>query len=278
MLYKQSFYTGSNQRKSSIDALIPTDNFSSIILFIHGYKGFKDWGAWKGLQHFFATHNFAFVKANLSHNGGTIEQPIDFPDLEAFSKNTYSKEVYDIKKAIEWVKSQPLLNGKKIYLLGHSRGGGGVLLAAQEQEDINGVITLASISSISNRFPTGEQLEHWLEEGIRIEINSRTKQQMPIRRDIYDDFMAHRDELDLSKACMTLNSKGTPVLHIHGDSDDAVSPDESRQLAEWSKGALVLVKGANHTFGAKHPWSGFKLPSELNFAAHEVLHFIQHNG
>lgn len=277
MLYIQSSYRGSNQRKSSIDAMIPNKRFSSVILFIHGYKGFKDWGAWKGLQHFFVSHGIAFVKANLSHNGGTINTPIDFPDLEAFSKNTYSKEVFDIKKALEWIKSQHQLVGKKIYLLGHSRGGGGVLLTAKK-EDIDGVITLASISSIANRFPTGKQLDQWLEEGIRHELNSRTKQQMPILRVIYDDYLAHQDELNLSKACEVIKSKGLPILHVHGDSDDAVSIEESIQLTQWSKGKLVVIKGANHTFGTKHPWSGLMLPNELSKAAHEILTFIQNNG
>jgi len=55
-----------------------------IVIFAHGYKGFKDWGCWNLIAEQFAKQNFFFIKFNFSHNGGTIEQPIDFPDLEAF--------------------------------------------------------------------------------------------------------------------------------------------------------------------------------------------------
>ena len=55
-----------------------------LIIFCHGYKGFKDWGAWNLMAEAFAKIGFCFIKFNFSHNGGTIEQPIDFPDLEAF--------------------------------------------------------------------------------------------------------------------------------------------------------------------------------------------------
>ena len=63
-----------------------------VVIFCHGYKGFKDWGAWDLMAKAFAEAGFFFVKFNFSHNGGTAEQPIDFPDLEAFGNNNYTKE------------------------------------------------------------------------------------------------------------------------------------------------------------------------------------------
>jgi len=52
-----------------------------IVIFCHGYKGFKDWGAWDLVAKSFANAGFFFLKFNFSHNGGTVEQPMDFPDL-----------------------------------------------------------------------------------------------------------------------------------------------------------------------------------------------------
>ena len=99
-----------------------------IVLFCHGYKGFKDWGHFNLLPGHFTKAGFHFLKFNFSHNGGTPENPIDFPDLDAFSENNYTKEIHDIKHVIDWVcmndnpySSQIDLN--RIYLLGHSRGG-----------------------------------------------------------------------------------------------------------------------------------------------------------
>ena len=56
-----------------------------------------------------ARNGFAFVKFNFSHNGGTIENPIDFPDLKAFGNNTYGKEVADL---VDGVTKISALEGK----------------------------------------------------------------------------------------------------------------------------------------------------------------------
>ncbi len=68
-----------------------------LIIFCHGYKGFKDWGAWPLLSEALAASGFVVIKFNFSHNGGTHKQPIDFPDLEAFGNNNYTKELEDFR-------------------------------------------------------------------------------------------------------------------------------------------------------------------------------------
>ena len=73
------------------------DKQKPLIVFCHGYKGFKDWGAWDLVAKAFLDAGFFFVKFNFSHNGGTMEQPIDFPDLDAFAENNYSKELDDLR-------------------------------------------------------------------------------------------------------------------------------------------------------------------------------------
>ena len=65
-----------------------------IVIFCHGYKGFKDWGAWNLVGKAFANKNFFFIKFNFSHNGGTVENPIDFPDLESFGNNNLKSAAF----------------------------------------------------------------------------------------------------------------------------------------------------------------------------------------
>ena len=94
--------TGGNHNKPIlIDVYYKeTNQPKKIIIFCHGYKGFKDWGAWNLMAAVFANAGFFFIKFNFSHNGGTIEQPIDFPDLEAFGNNNYIKELDDLTSVI----------------------------------------------------------------------------------------------------------------------------------------------------------------------------------
>ena len=75
----------------------------NIVVFCHGYKGYKDWGAWNLVAESFAEQDVFFLKMNFSHNGGTKEQPIDFPDLEAFGQNNFIKELDDLDSVISWI-------------------------------------------------------------------------------------------------------------------------------------------------------------------------------
>ena len=46
-----------------------------VVIFSHGFKGFKDWGCFPLVSRCFAEQNFVFVKFNFSHNGTTLESP-----------------------------------------------------------------------------------------------------------------------------------------------------------------------------------------------------------
>jgi predicted alpha/beta-fold hydrolase len=57
-----------------------------LVIFVHGFKGFKDWGTHSLVARYFAEHGFRFLKFNFSHNGTTPEHPVDFLYLIAFSE------------------------------------------------------------------------------------------------------------------------------------------------------------------------------------------------
>jgi pimeloyl-ACP methyl ester carboxylesterase len=149
-------YTGSKNRQSLLDFHVPENFNGKIILFVHGYMGFKDWGAWNLVQNYFTDRQYGFCKFNMSHNGGTVENGIDFPDTTAFAENNYSTELRDVLHVFDWIGQQvePL---PEIHLVGHSRGGGIVLLAAKDHR-VSSVTTLAGISSVARRFEGADML------------------------------------------------------------------------------------------------------------------------
>ena len=121
---KNLIIEGEHNKPILIDAFFKNDcKKKPIVIFCHGYKGFKDWGAWNLMAEAFANNNFFFVKFNFSHNGGTIDQPIDFPDLEAFGNNNYTKELDDLESVIDWVFQNEEfvneINTDSISLIGH---------------------------------------------------------------------------------------------------------------------------------------------------------------
>jgi len=256
---KNKSYLGSNNRESLIDFEIPNNFNQEIIVFIHGFMGFKDWGAWNLVQDFFTKKGFGFCKFNLSHNGGTIENGIDFPDENAFGSNTYSKELNDVISVLNWIDSQKISNQKN-HLIGHSRGGGIALLAAKIDKRISSVTSWAGISDIGSRFPSGKELEEWKKFGVRYVQNGRTKQNLPQFYLLYEDFIQNQDKLNIGKACENLK---IPVCIIHGSNDTSVPLIEGELNANRLNIPLQIIENADHVFGATHPWNLSELPIDL---------------
>src|SRR3989337_282770 len=101
---------GSKHKDILLDVFFKSNNIPKpIIIFSHGFKGFKDWGHFNLLAQTFAEQNFVFVKFNFSYNGTTKENPFDFADLEAFGNNNYTIELDDLGKVIDWVLSTEIL-------------------------------------------------------------------------------------------------------------------------------------------------------------------------
>lgn len=254
---KNQIYHGSNDRESLYDLVIPNKWNGKTILFMHGYMGYKDWGCWNLVQDWFTAKGYAFCKFNVSHNGGTVEQPIDFPDLEAFAENNYWSEHIDLSSMIRELYNEHQMNN--IHLIGHSRGGGMVLLT-QASKIVKSVTTWAGIADIKSRFPKGKELENWKSDGVYFRENGRTKQQMPHSYSQYKAFLEHEHQLSIENTCKSLTK---PVLHIHGSADTSVPVSEGESLAGWTKTKLQIINDANHTFGASQPWIEKSLPSHL---------------
>ena len=240
-----------------------------IVIFCHGYKGYKDWGAWNLVSGEFARNGFAFVKFNFSHNGGTIENPIDFPDLKAFGNNTYGKEVADLNSVIDWSNKE---YDAPIYIIGHSRGGGIVTLVAGENTNVSKVISWAAVADFKERFPVGEKLQEWKDKGVYNVLNGRTKQEMPHYYSFYEDFIENEMNLTISKAAKSIR---IPHLIIHGNMDEAVSIKDAYRLRSFNpKAELEIIIDANHTFGSKHPWCDNFLPKALRKVVDKTIYFI----
>ena len=248
-----------------------------VVIFCHGYKGYKDWGAWNLVAETFAKENFFFLKMNFSHNGGTKEQPIDFPDLEAFGQNNFIKELDDLDSVLSWVDTadeyKSELNASKITVIGHSRGGGIVVLKAASDDRIKKIVTWAGVSDFGSRFPNGEALDVWKKDGVAYITNARTNQQMPHYFQFYSTFIENEQKLTISSAAQKLN---IPYLIVHGNMDETVPLAEAEKLNAWHKESqLEVIEGANHTFGSSQPWNKTSLPPHLQVVCKKSLEFLK---
>lgn len=251
-------YIGSNQKTGLYDLFLAENAINRpLIVFVHGYMGYKDWGAWNLVAGKWLKAGYSSAKLNLTHNGTTIEQPTAFVDLEAFGNGGYLRELEDVRLFLNHLEET--YQFKEFILVGHSRGGGIVLLAGKDDR-VKQIHCLAPICDISTRFPVGEQLEEWKNNNVYYRKNGRTDQDLPHYYSQYEDFLKARDELDIEKVCKQLDK---PVFVYHGDGDTSVFPVEGEKVAEWTNGKFYLIENTAHTFDTSEPWKELKLPEKM---------------
>jgi dipeptidyl aminopeptidase/acylaminoacyl peptidase len=228
-----------------------------LIIFAHGFKGFKDWGGFPYLCIKLAEEGFAVLSFNFSHNGIGISSPVDFTKLDKFADNTHSIELNDIASVIDSTSEfadEFNIDINKIGLLGHSRGGGVSIITASEDKRIKALVTLASIAKF-DRY-TDEQKKRWREKGY-IEIpNTRTNQMMRMNIGLLNDIENNTARFDILKAASGLNKQ---YMIIHGKEDLAVKFTDAESIysaSDPSVTELKIIENTGHTFGVEHPFKG----------------------
>ncbi len=254
-----------------------TEKPQQVVIFCHGYKGFKDWGAWHLVAEAFANAGLCFIKFNFSHNGGTVSQPKDFPDLEAFAENNFSLELGDLDQIMNEVEKGNDNLPKKtstISIIGHSRGGGIVLIKAKEDNRIDKVVTWASVCDFKARFQEGTPtFQTWEETGVTHIENGRTKQMLPHNFQFYKNFKENEERFTISRALKNLK---IPQLIIHGSDDPTVSIKEAKAIQSWNpKSKLLIIDDADHIFGANHPWEETMMPVDLKKVVEATIDFLK---
>ncbi len=262
---------GSKKRLILLDIRTPENVAHGTLLLLHGFKGFKDWGTFNLIADYFANLGFRFVKFNFSYNGGTIENPIDFPDEKAFGENNLSTELNDLTCVIDYLEEQGMIS-QSLAVIGHSRGGGIAILGAAEDERITHLATLAAVADFGRRMPDYKALKTWELTGVRYVFNSRTKQNLPQFYQFFEDYRLNKNRLDIQKAARSLE---IPYLIVHGKSDETVNIDDAVELKNACPSAqLLIIEDANHTFNGAHPYPSAELPLQTRSALEGIYQFL----
>lgn len=248
-----------------------------VVVFCHGFKGFKDWGPFPTWGRRLAEAGFVSVLFNFSYNGVAPDAPTEFTELDKFAENTYTRELDDLQAVIDAVEEGTLpgegeSDPASIGLMGHSRGGGTAILQAARDARVQALVTWSAVSGFVERF-TDEQIDDWETQGYTEVLNSRTGQTMRLDRVLYDDALAHRDELDILGAASEID---VPWLIVHARDDEAVSFEEAEALDDAASGAELFVAKGGHTFGGQHPFDGDP-PQSLLDVWEQTLHFVRVN-
>ncbi len=248
-----------------------------IVIFSHGFKGFKDWGAYNQLAQYFANKKFIFVKYDFSQNGISHTTEGEFDDLESFGNNNFEIELDDIDQVISWIIESPLVpeyqkNLDEIYLIGHSRGGGISILKANEDKRIKKLVTWASVNDFGAKWDQSF-VEKWKKDGVIWVINTRTQQKMPLNFQLYENYSKYKDRFNIRKAVENIT---IPCMVIQGTEDQSVSLDIGLEMKKWNQGIkLDIIPNGDHTFGIKHPHYGPAIPFDAQIVWEHTLDFLK---
>ncbi len=252
------------------------DHARGVILLVHGFMGYKDYGLFPFVAEQFANagiiaHRFNLTTSGITNNFQTFERP------DLFELGTWNNNVTDIDAVIDAVQSGAIEGGgRPMLLMGHSRGGVGVLLTAgrrfmqQRQPRPVGVIS-ASAPSRPWRFAESQKKEI-LERGYLAVKSGRTGQDLRISRAFLDEQEADPPGHDLARHVAALNC---PLLIVHGTTDPTVPPRDAREIADMAgegvKHTLKLVEGGDHVFNTPNPFPMNGEPSPQLQAYNEAM-------
>ncbi len=235
-----------------------------LVLICHGFNTNKDWGPFPYLGRRLAEAGFATFVFNFSHNGVGNDSAV-FSEYDRFSKNTPGKELGDVQAVLDAFTSGDVGEGvvdvKRIGMAGHSRGGGISVLTAARDERVRAVVAWSTISAFLRYTP--EDRERWVKRGYLPLRYGPSRTLLRYEVSVLYDLEQNSDRYDLFRAVRELK---IPTLFIHGSGDEIVSSEEARSIYEVSDKALtefVLLEGAGHTYGVRHPFAGTTPETEL---------------
>jgi len=251
---------------------------SALTVFLHGYKGFKNWGAFDIMAEKFADAGLPFLKFNFSHNGTSISNPGEFVDLDAFGKNNISIELDDIESVFEAVESdcfqglKPHILPECYNLIGFSRGGANAIINASKNRRCTKLVTWNAVADFTRKWNDSDFMLNWKTESVRFEKNTRTGQLMPLYYSFVEDYYNNEAQYTVIEAARKVTQ---PWLLVHATDDEAVPLTDALRLKEVNDLiTLIKVGETGHTFGVKHPHFGNEISAPFREVIEQTILFL----
>ncbi len=237
----------------------PRKKARGVILLVHGFKGYKDYGMFPVIAHHLCDAGYVVHCMNFSHSGMLDgDGPFERPDL--FEADTWNKQVVDLQAAIKAIDEGVLQSqGLPLILMGHSRGGVAVLLAAARgtqdlgQLQPTAVVTIASPCVCNSYSP--EACAKLLEDGWLASPSSRTNQELRVGSGFLKEQLDDPESHDLEALVQQLSC---PVLLAHGESDRTVPVEAADVLAQaiesgGQSATVVRLRDGDHVLNTPNP-------------------------
>jgi pimeloyl-ACP methyl ester carboxylesterase len=240
------------------DILSPGRLHAPVIVCVHGFKGFKDWGFWPEVAGRLCDAGYGAIRFNFSHSGIGADSE-KFSEVGLFETGTFTREVEDLREVLLRLTKGRLpgsegLDVACVGLLAHSRGSVSALaVAALREFPVRSLALWNPVSSVL--WWDEETRRRWRETGFWEVVNARTGQVFRMKTPLLDDAEKNRDRLH---PVVNAGKVHVPVLAVVAVEDETVPAAAGRRLASAAGefGSLCEIAATGHTFGAAHPFPG----------------------
>ena len=230
-----------------------------IVLLIHGFRAFKDWGFFPYFAEKIAKFGYFASTIDFSLNTLLDAEKCLF-DMERFSKNTVTQEIIEAKLFLALLNNEKIVGEKfakywngEIYLIGHSLGGALAIMTADGLQNVKKLATICSIFDFD--IYTERQKDDWVKKGFKEFTDSTTNQKFVLDVNFLLDRLTYSGEKSLTAVVSRLN---IPYYILHTEADATVSPKAATILANAVSDKnflqMDIIKAGNHLLNSSHPF------------------------
>lgn len=202
------------------------DRFPTV-LFLHGFKGYKEEATYTDLAKRFLQHGIASVRFDASGFGdseGTLEDDYRF-----------SNYIEDTEAVYKWLVKQDFVDANKLGVVGQSMGGAQAILFASNHPELKIAVSISPPDKIGTADALGAVKNEWESKGYLEEMSSRYGKEIKIPYEYLEDAMQY-DFTVFSK-------KNTcPLLVVLGEKDDIVLPIQTERVFDAASEPKTLMR------------------------------------
>ena len=201
------------------------------VVFGHCFTCSRHTGILRHICHRLVEEGFMALRFDFSGNGQSEGK---------FAESTYSKQISDMKTATAFISGK---GASWIGLAGHSMGAVIALITGAQMNSTKAVCALAGrFSGLSSTHFLSQNQRKKLQKTGRVLFSSRGRSLV-----LSDGLFTDGKQYNLPKIVASLH---TPLLIVHGDSDEIVPVKEAYRTQELNSEdtRLAIIPGADHMF------------------------------
>ncbi|MCK4525093.1 MAG: alpha/beta fold hydrolase [Candidatus Andersenbacteria bacterium] len=221
-----------NKKGLKLAAIIekPTGNsICPFILFLHGFKGYKEEETYARLASVLSDNNIGSIRFDAS----------GFGESEGNLENDYrfSNYVADVESVYKYLLNLPYVDKDQIGVFGHSMGGMQAIVFSANYPELKAVCIISAPNEMKAVAELGDKLEQWKKEGY-LNLKSSKYGKFKIPYSFFEDTKKWRMTDFIKKV-------NCPLLFILGLADTTVPPEQTRQIFSLAKQPKKLLEIEN---------------------------------